>query len=68
MTKLIGIYKDQEYLSARGVHDDIPYHIIEKNGKFLLEQLTIAIGVGKVAYPIGFFDDEWKGLYSTQIY
>ncbi len=63
--QLVGIYKNQEYFSARGVYDTIPYRIIEQDGKFLLERLILAVGFGMVPCPIKFFDDGWKGMYSV---
>lgn len=65
--KLSGIYKGEDYYPARGTHKGLLYQIVIEQGKFLLERVTIGIGIGKLSEPIGFFDEDWKGVYVEEI-
>jgi hypothetical protein len=64
--RLVGIYKGDLYHPARGLHDGIPYRIVEERGRFLLERTSIMIGAGLMACPVGFFEEGWTGIYSSE--
>ena len=62
--KLEGVMKGQEYYPAHGIHNGVPYRIVQERGWFLLEAVSIDIGVGIVSCPVGFFGGEWQGVFS----
>lgn len=61
---LDGIVCGDEYRPARGTSDGVPYRIAEWRGRFVLERVGVACGIGSTATPVGMFGDEWRGVYS----
>jgi hypothetical protein len=62
--KLEGVWKGQEYYPAQGIHHDVPYRIVQERGRFLLEAVSIGIGIGMQSCPVGFFGNDWQGVFS----
>ena len=62
--KLEGVMKEQEYYPVRGIHNGVPYRIVQERGRFLLEAVSIGIGIGMQSCPVGWFDNGWQGVYS----
>ena len=64
--KLDGVMNGQEYYQARGIHNGVPYRIVQDRGRFLLDLVSIVVGVGMTSCPVGFFGDDWQGVYSWE--
>lgn len=64
---LEGIVCGDEYLPARGMSGGVPYRIAEWCGRFVLERVGIACGIGSTATPVGMFGEELSGIYSQRI-
>ena len=62
--KLEGVLKGQEYYPAYGVHNNVPYRIVQERGRFLLEAVSIGLGIGMQSCPVGFFGNDWQGVFS----
>ena len=62
--KLEGVMNGQEYHPVRGIHNGVPYRIVHERGRFLLESVSIGIGIGLQSCPVGFFGDGWQGVFS----
>ena len=62
--KLEGVMKGEEYYPACGTHKGTLYRIVQERGRFLLEAVSIGIGIGMKSCPVGFFGDGWEGVYS----
>lgn len=62
--KLEGVMKGQEYYPTRGIHNGVPYRIVQERGRFLLETVSIGIGIGMLSCPVGFFGEDWHGVFS----
>lgn len=62
--KLEGVMKDHEYYPARGIHNGVPYRIVQERGRFLLEAVSIGMGIGLLSCPVGLFGDDWQGVFS----
>ena len=61
---LEGVMKGEEYYPACGTHKGTLYRIVQERGRFLLEAVSIGIGIGMKSCPVGFFGDGWEGVYS----
>ena len=64
--KLEGVIKGSKYYQASGIHKGIPYRIVQDGGRFLLERVSIGIGVGPMSSPVGFFGNGWEGIFSWE--
>ena len=65
--KLHGIYKNDQYIPATGIHNGIPYQIENHKDYFVLNRKVIQEGVGIMLSPVALFDNSWTGIYSETI-
>lgn len=63
--QLVGIISDKKFFKSNGIHQGIPYRIVEEQNKFLLEKLSIKNGLGLCGFPVGFFSKDWEGIYMS---
>lgn len=63
LMQLAGIINKEKFINRSGIHQGIPYRIVEERDKFLLEKLSIKNGLGLCGVPVGFFSKDWEGIY-----